>query len=132
MEWVDDELSPFKRNQTDANIIILRKTYRKSYVHPHPYRTKYICNPRQVIEAGNHEVSEFLYEGTDATVIAPTEIALLHHYRQCNGLSTYCEVTPTHCIESYVVDRSIYTYKNELIKRITGTRHKLNECSVLS
>lgn len=129
LEYADDECSPFNQNETDINIVVLRKTYRKGHIYPRPYHTKYICNPRHVLEAGNHLVSKFLSEDTDVDVLAPTGIALMHHYRHCNGLPTYCDDhhNKMHCTESIVVDHSIYTYKNELVDRITNTRKRLNQ-----
>lgn len=125
MDWGDDEFSPFNQNRT--NIVVLRKTYRQGFIHPPSSRTKYICNPRQVIEVGNHMVSEFLKHRIDATVITPTGIALLQHYRFCNTIEDNCEGNKPYCISWIVEDRSIYTYKDELVKRITNTRNRLNE-----
>lgn len=131
MEWSDDELSPFNQNRTETNIVVLRKTYRKGFIQPHSSRSKYICDPREVVEAGNHRAMEFIHRDINATVFVPTEIALLHHYRRCNGLPL-CDKEQTNCTESIVVDRSLYKYRNELVERITNTWNRLNESCVLT
>lgn len=58
----------------------LVKTRRKQKLHPPKQRSKYICLPYLVKEAGNHFVWEFL---KGKTVNVPTFIGFLHHYRVC-------------------------------------------------
>lgn len=125
MEWSDDELSPFNQNQTETNLVVFSKTYRRGVIQPHGIRSKYICDPRRVVEAGNHYIWEFLYN-TDQSAIVSTDAALLHHYRYCNNTPTFCDYNQT-CTESIVVDRTIYKYKNELIKRIKNTRNSIDK-----
>lgn len=131
MEWSDDELSPFNHDQTETNLVVLRKTYRRGVIQPHKISSKYICNPRQVLEAGNHYVREFLHEGTNTTVVVPTEIALLHSYKSCNNTPTFCECNRNY-IELIVIDRSVYKYKTELVNGITNTWNRFNESCIFT
>ena len=62
----------------DAGLRLLRKTRRKSKFNPQKQRSKYICIPRNVKEAGNHFIWEFA-RGSSLNV--PTTFGYLHHYR---------------------------------------------------
>ncbi len=57
---------------------VLKKTRRKSKFNPQKQRSKYICVPRNVKEAGNHFIWEF-HRGSNLNV--PTKYGYLHHYR---------------------------------------------------
>lgn len=75
LQWPDDttvSLSPPLRT--------LQKTRRRKKFHPQKQRSKYICIPYFVKEAGNHFIWEF-YHGRTTNV--PTHIGFLHHYRVC-------------------------------------------------
>lgn len=57
----------------------LHLIYRRSKLHPQKQRSKYICKPEAVIEAGNHFVWEYI-PGKGALNV-PADSAILHHYR---------------------------------------------------
>jgi len=71
--FLDDEES-----QNWPSLRVLRKTRRKTKFNPQKQRSKYICIPRNVKEAGNHFIWEYA-EGHNVNV--PTSIGFLHHYR---------------------------------------------------
>ena len=56
------------------------KTRRRLKLHPPKQRSKYICLPRAVKEAGNHFVWEF---HSGKTLNVPPSYGFLHHYRVC-------------------------------------------------
>lgn len=60
LQWDDDETVYGKGDNIATNLVTLTKTRRKSKLHPHKQRSKYICRPEQVVEAGNHFVWEFI------------------------------------------------------------------------
>lgn len=62
-----------------ATLTTQRKTRRRSKLHPQKQRSKYICKPESVIEAGNHFVWEFA--PGRGTINVPADSAILHHYR---------------------------------------------------
>lgn len=62
-----------------ATLTTQRKTRRRSKLHPQKQRSKYICKPESVIEAGNHFVWEF--SPGRGTINVPADSAILHHYR---------------------------------------------------
>lgn len=64
-----------------AALTTQRKTRRRSKLHPQKQRSKYICKPEAVIEAGNHFVWEFCPGRGSLNV--PADAAILHHYRVC-------------------------------------------------
>ena len=69
-------------------------------------RSKYICIPRNVREAGNHFIWDF-QEGFSLNV--PTSVGFLHHYRVCEFGGDDCVQTES------VVDRTVAErYKEEL------------------
>lgn len=54
----------------------------------------------------------------------PPEVALLHHYRQCETAGNYCKEDTAF---EFVMDRTIYKYRDILLNRITKTRDRLNK-----
>lgn len=52
---------------------------RRAKLHPQKQRSKYICKPDAVVEAGNHFVWEFITGRIALNV--PADAGILHHYR---------------------------------------------------
>lgn len=52
---------------------------RRAKLHPQKQRSKYICKPEAVVEAGNHFVWEFITGRGSLNV--PADAGILHHYR---------------------------------------------------
>lgn len=52
---------------------------RRAKLHPQKQRSKYICKPEAVVEAGNHFVWEFISGRGSLNV--PADAGILHHYR---------------------------------------------------
>lgn len=52
---------------------------RRAKLHPQKQRSKYICKPDAVVEAGNHFVWEFVTGRGSLNV--PADAGILHHYR---------------------------------------------------
>ncbi|XP_050420849.1 glycosyltransferase family 92 protein C33H5.2-like isoform X2 [Adelges cooleyi] len=120
MQWADDDSLQTEQNSFQSNLIVLRKTRRKTKIHPHKQRSKYICDPRKVVEVGNHFVWEFLSSGHDGTNYIPAELALLHHYRVCEYGGDDCVTADS------TVDRTVHRYKNKLVDRVTNTLSNLD------
>ena len=92
-----------------SDLRVLRKTRRKSKFNPQKQRSKYICIPRNVKEAGNHFIWEFV-EGYNLNV--PTSVGFLHHYRVCEFGGDDCVQTES------VVDRTVYRYREDLVANV--------------
>ena len=75
LQWPDDPTV-----KTSLALRTLQKTRRKQKFHPQKQRSKYICIPYFVKEAGNHFIWEFHH---GRTLNVPTNIGFLHHYRVC-------------------------------------------------
>lgn len=60
LQWSDDDQVVNFHDPITYNLVTLKKTRRKTKLHPHKQRSKYICKPELVIEAGNHFVWEFI------------------------------------------------------------------------
>lgn len=56
---------------------------RRAKLHPQKQRSKYICKPEAVVEAGNHFVWEFITGRGSLNV--PADAGILHHYRVIPG-----------------------------------------------
>lgn len=54
-------------------------TNRRAKLHPQKQRSKYICKPEAVVEAGNHFVWEFV--SGKGSLNVPADAGILHHYR---------------------------------------------------
>eukprot|EP00095_Tigriopus_kingsejongensis_P002619 snap_masked-scaffold1459_size40432-processed-gene-0.3 protein:Tk02619 transcript:snap_masked-scaffold1459_size40432-processed-gene-0.3-mRNA-1 annotation:"PREDICTED: uncharacterized protein LOC656883" len=91
----------------------LLKTRRKSKFNPQKQRSKYICIPRNVREAGNHFIWEFM-DGYNVNV--PVHVGFLHHYRVCEFGGNDCIHTDSK------VDKTIVNhYQPDLIGRVQDT-----------
>lgn len=100
LQWPDDPYVMTSRRATEAELITLKKTRRRTKLHPHKQRSKYVCKPRTVFEAGNHFVWEFV--PGHGTVNVPQDAAILHHYRVCEFGGDDCVKTPS------IIDRTAY------------------------
>ncbi|XP_033211221.1 uncharacterized protein LOC117169137 [Belonocnema kinseyi] len=121
LQWADDPYVSTSRNPIESGLITLRKTRRRSKLHPHKQRSKYVCKPREVVEAGNHFVWEFI--PGHGTVNVPSDAAILHHYRVCEFGGDDCIKTQS------LVDRSAYKYLEKLAENVDKTWKGLNkEC----
>jgi len=113
LQWGNDE--SFSVN---PELTAILKTKRKQKFHPPKQRSKYICIPSAVREAGNHFIWEFHH---GRTLNVPTSIGFLHHYR-------VCEFGGNDCINNgYVEDTRIpETWGQELIKNINRRSQETN------
>merc|ERR1712018_959105 len=90
--------------------------------NPQKQRSKYICVPRNVKEAGNHFIWEFS-RGSNLNV--PTKYGYLHHYRVCEFGGVDCIHTESN------VDRRITHYRETLLNNIQNVLQKLsNRCQL--
>ena len=78
LQW-PDERPKLDDSKFVGALVTQRKTRRRQKLHPHKQRSKYICRPEKVFEAGNHFVWEFV-PGSGALSVPPDQ-AILHHYR---------------------------------------------------
>ena len=104
---------------SDPRLRVLLKTRRKSKFNPQKQRSKYICIPRNVKEAGNHFIWEFS-EGFNLNV--PTGVGFLHHYRVCEFGGGDCIHTDSK------VDRTAYKYRDELVANTNKVLEDNLEC----
>lgn len=82
LQFPDDHLMYDEESSNKAlraTLTTQRKTRRRSKLHPQKQRSKFICKPESVIEAGNHFVWEFA--PGRGTINVPADSAILHHYR---------------------------------------------------
>ncbi|XP_043263633.1 uncharacterized protein LOC122403902 isoform X1 [Colletes gigas] len=121
LQWADDPFIVTSRTPIEAGLITLRKTRRRAKLHPHKQRSKYVCKPQNIVEAGNHFVWEFIPGYSTLNVLS--EAAILHHYRVCEFGGDDCIKTQS------VVDRTAYKYKDRLSGSVSKTWADLNtEC----
>lgn len=93
--------------------------HRRSKLHPQKQRSKYICKPEAVIEAGNHFVWEFCPGRGSLNV--PADSAILHHYRVCEFGGDDCVKSPS------LQDRTAHRYSKDLIDRVGAIYDYLKE-----
>ncbi|XP_076170321.1 uncharacterized protein LOC143148178 isoform X2 [Ptiloglossa arizonensis] len=123
LQWADDPFVTMSRTPIEAGLITLRKTRRRAKLHPHKQRSKYVCKPQNIVEAGNHFVWEFI--PGHGTLNVPSEAAILHHYRVCEFGGDDCIKTQS------VVDRTAYKYKDRLADSVGKTWSDLDaDCSL--
>ena len=117
---VDDDkyLDSSKGEELSSQLRVLRKTRRKTKFNPQKQRSKYICIPRQVKEAGNHFIWEF-QQGNNLNV--PTNVGFLHHYRVCEFGGDDCVHAPNQ------VDRTVHKYQQTLLQNVKRVILKLSD-----
>uniref|UniRef100_A0A0K8SU52 Glycosyltransferase family 92 protein n=1 Tax=Lygus hesperus TaxID=30085 RepID=A0A0K8SU52_LYGHE len=108
LQWPDDLM--LSDDVFESSLTSMRKTRRRAKLHPHKQRSKYICRPEFVIEAGNHFVWEFV--PGHGTLNVPADAGILNHYR-------VCEFGGDDCVKSAsVIDRTAFRYKDRLVARV--------------
>lgn len=119
LQWDDDDFVYNFEDPVAANLVTLKKTRRKTKLHPHKQRSKYICRPEMTVEAGNHFVWEFI--PGHGTLNVPADTAILHHYR-------ICEFGGDDCIKaSSTVDRTAYHFKDSLTGAVRAAYNRLTD-----
>ena len=121
----DESINTLEQDQHYIPLRVLRKTRRRKNFNPHGERSKYICIPRQVKEAGTHQVYEYQ---VGSTLNVPTNIGFSHHYRFCDaGKVGMGECTN----DESEVDRTAYKYKDTLLTNMRNVITKLSEqCTI--
>ena len=104
--------------EAGSSMRVLRKTRRKSKFNPQKQRSKYICVPRNVKEAGNHFIWEF---GRGSNLNVPTKYGYLHHYRVCEFGGDDCIHTESH------VDQTMFHYRDQLLANVNSVLKKLSD-----
>lgn len=124
LQWGDDPSILQTTNSIESGLVTLRKTRRRAKLHPHKQRSKYICRPEFIVEAGNHFVWEFI--PGHGTLNVPADAAILHHYR-------VCEFGGDDCVKAAsTVDTMAYRYKERLIGRVSNRFIQLKQtCQLL-
>ncbi|XP_061394785.1 uncharacterized protein LOC133330341 [Musca vetustissima] len=106
-----------------AALVTQRKTRRRFKLHPQKQRSKYICRPEAVVEAGNHFVWEYA-PGKGSLNVPPTD-GILQHYRVCEFGGNDCIKAPS------IIDRTANKYINRLVERVlTVYRYLKKKCDL--
>jgi len=114
LQWPDDPTF-----LTNPPLTALLKTRRRQKLNPPKQRSKYICLPIAVKEAGNHFIWEFKH---GKTFNVPPSFGFLHHYR-------VCEFGGDDCVKNDFVEdvRVPTTYGLALLKSV-GKRLENSKC----
>lgn len=124
LQWQDDSQVYDFSDPISSNLVTMKKTRRKTKLHPHKQRSKYICRPELVVETGNHFVWEFI--PGHGTLNVPADAAILHHYRICEFGGNDCVKT------SSTVDKTAYRYLESLTKAVRQQYDQLKQKCNLS
>nr|CAD7420423.1 unnamed protein product [Timema poppensis] len=119
LQWSDDRRISSSPDPFQRGLVTLRKTRRRAKLHPHKQRSKYLCRPEHVVEAGNHFVWEFV--PGHGTLNVPPDAAILHHYRVCEFGGDDCVKTAS------AVDRTAHRYRVRLVERVRWRWAELRE-----
>lgn len=111
LQWADDPSVIHTKDNIEAGLVTLKKTRRRAKLHPHKQRSKYICRPEFIVEAGNHFVWEFI--PGHGTLNVPADAAILHHYRVCEFGGDDCIKTAS------TVDTKAYRYRERLLSTVS-------------
>ena len=121
----DEYVNTLEKDPQYIPLRLLRKTRRRRKFNPHGERSKYICIPRQVKEAGTHLIYEYL---VGSALNVPTNIGFSHHYRFCDA----GKVGMGDCThDENEVDRTVYKYKDKLLTNVKTVLTKISEqCTI--
>ena len=121
----DESITTSEKDQNNIPLRVLLKTRRRTKFNPHGERSKYICIPRNVKEAGTHMVYEYQ---VGSSLNVPTDIGFSHHYRFCES----GKVGMGDCINDVnEVDRTVYKYKDTLLRNVKNVMKKLSkQCTI--
>ena len=112
----------FKRNAS-VPLRVLTRTQRTKTFNALGDRSKYICIPKKVKEAGIHFVWEY-QKGIPLHV--PENIGFTHHYR--NGCEFHDGDTKLNCDDDQVEEDYVANkFKDKLIKNVENVWTKLSE-----
>ena len=100
---------------------MLRKTRRRSEFNSLGDRSKYICIPKDIKEAGIHFIWEY-QKGVPLHV--PTNIGFLHHYRR--GCEFGGETMGNCTNYPNQVDRTVHKYRQKLLENVKKVLFKLS------
>ena len=125
----DETYNASIENDRFGDMIILRKTKRMHKFYPPALRSKYLAISNQVVQAGNHYIHEF-QQGREVNV--PTSVGFLHHYRASCADNTTKKDSEKCLIGPTIVDRTMYKYKERLLKNMNNVFQALHEqCRLL-
>ena len=125
----DETYNASVENDRFGEMIILRKTKRMHKFYPPALRSKYLAISNQVVQAGNHYIHEF-QQGREVNV--PTSVGFLHHYRASCADNTTKKDSEKCVIGPTVVDRTMYKYKEKLLKNMNTVFQIIHEqCKLL-
>ena len=125
----DETYNASVKNDRFGDMIIFRKTKRMHKFYPPALRSKYLAISNQVVQAGNHYIHEF-QQGREVNV--PTSVGFLHHYRATCADNTTKKDSEKCLIGPTVVDRTMYKYKEKLLKNINNVFQIIHQqCKLL-
>ena len=105
-----------KKNQTSRNdFSVFTDTFRESRLWPPKSRSKIVVIPEAVVAVGHHMVHHFL-KPTSKNQASPKLFAVLHHYRNCDGLRMGIHATGSKVLNQKPIrDLAILKYKNHIL-----------------
>ena len=125
----DETYNASIENDRFGDMIILRKTKRMHKFYPPALRSKYLAISNQVVQAGNHYIHEF-QQGREVNV--PTSVGFLHHYRATCADNTTKKDSEKCLIGPTVEDRTMYKYKEKLLKNMNNVFQIIHQqCKLL-
>ncbi|XP_063230453.1 uncharacterized protein LOC134535315 [Bacillus rossius redtenbacheri] len=113
LQWGDDVAALASGDQLERSLVTLRKTRRSAELHPYKKRSKYLCRPERVVEAGNHFAWQYL-RWEHRALNVPPDAAILHHYRACEFGGDDCVRTAS------ALDRTARRYRAPLLQRVAA------------
>ncbi|MPC08669.1 hypothetical protein E2C01_001262 [Portunus trituberculatus] len=115
------------KNQTNENndFKVFTDIFRETRLWPPKSRSKVIVVPEAVVAVGHHMVHHFL-KPTSKNQASPKLFAVLHHYRNCDGLRMGIHATGSKVLNQKPIrDSAILKYKNHVFASRTMRHYHL-------
>lgn len=106
-----------KKNETNRNdnFSVFTDTFREARLWPPKTRSKIVVMPEAVIAVGHHMVHHFL-KPTSKNHASPKLFAVLHHYRNCDGLRMGMHATGSKVLsQKPIQDNAMLKYKKDVL-----------------
>lgn len=100
---------------TDENFDIFKIPFREDFIWSYQLRAKMLVRTKEVVGVGHHMIHSWVRGNVSFNTPVPHQVALLHHYRNCEGVNGgFAELGKPVLKQNRVKDKSIYKYKQLL------------------
>jgi len=100
---------------SDDNFDVYRSPFREDFIWSYKLRAKMLVKTSEVVSVGHHMIHNWVRQNNSYNTPVPEQVALLHHYRSCEGLNSgFAELGNPVLNNKKRFDDSISKYENKV------------------